>query len=432
MSKRSATVPPSEHFVRRDGQLHADGVALEAIADQVGTPAYVYSGAAIDRAYASIHASLAEVPHQVCYAVKANSNGAVLRRLAAVGCGADIVSGGELQRALRAGFPPSRIVFSGVGKTAEEIEAALRAGILSINVESQGELRTIARIAEGLGAPANIALRVNPDVDAQTHPYISTGLHGNKFGLELSEARQVLPYVVDNPHLRLEGLACHIGSMVLSPEPLAEALHLTAAFARECLAAGAPIKRVDAGGGWPILYGDEAEARKSDAVFGRALIDAMAKAGVADLDLTLLIEPGRSIVGDAGVMLTRVLYVKEQAGKRFIIVDGAMSELIRPALYGAYHAVELATAPAEGAPLSPADVVGPVCESADFLAKDRALPQVAPGDLLVVRGAGAYGAVMASNYNSRPMAPEIMVDGTAFTTIRRRQTLSDILDLESE
>lgn len=428
MSRDNAVVPASEHFAYRDGRLLADDVSLSAIADAVGTPAYVYSGRAIDLAYASIDASLSSVPHQVCYAVKANSNLAVLKRLASAGCGADIVSGGELQRALRAGFPPEKVVFSGVGKTDPEIEAALQAGVLSIHAESEGELQAIERVAKRLGLVASVSLRVNPDVDANTHPYISTGLHSTKFGLELNVARRVLPFLLNSPHLELEGVACHIGSMVLSPEPLGEALARTAAFARECMDAGANIKSIDAGGGWPILYGDETEPRRSDAVFGQTLIDAMASAGAAGL--TLLIEPGRSIVGDAGVLLTRVLYVKEQAGKRFVVVDGSMSELIRPALYGAYHAIVPEAEAASNAPLSPADVVGPVCESTDFLAKDRPLPPLRPGDLLAVRGAGAYSAVMGSNYNSRPLAPEVLVEDETFRIVRRRQTLDDIVGLE--
>lgn len=423
-------VPHSDHFHYEDGHLHADGVDLRAIAEAHGTPAYVYSGSAVDRAYATIDAALASVPHLVAYAVKANSNLALLARLARAGCGADIVSGGELTRALRAGFPADRIVFSGVGKTDAEIVAALDAGVQSLHAESEAEIFAIEAIARDRGVVAPISMRINPDVDAQTHPYISTGLHSTKFGLELDVARRVLPQVLASAHLQLEGLACHIGSMVLSPEPLSEAIERTAEFAVECQRAGAQLKTLDAGGGWPILYGDEGRAADSHAVFGQALIDGMRRGGAADLGLTLLVEPGRSVVGDAGILLTRVLYVKEQAGKRFIIVDASMTELIRPALYKAYHAIVPVAAPAAGAPMRLADVVGPVCESTDFLAKERLLPEVQRGDLLVVRGCGAYSAVMASNYNTRTLAPEVLVDGDRFQLVRRRQQIDELLALE--
>jgi len=418
--------PDSDHFVYVDGALRADGVELSAVAEQVGTPAYVYSAASIDAAYASVDAALSEIPHLVAYAVKANSNLSILRRLAAAGCGADIVSGGELLRALQAGFTADRIVFSGVGKTDDELRLALEHGVRSIHAENEGEIEVLAAIAAELGTTAPISLRVNPNVDAGTHPYIATGLHESKFGLELDVARRILPGIVADPHLELEGIACHIGSLVLSPEPIGEAVRLVTEFACECKRAGAPIRTVDAGGGWPILYGDEQRSAESHAVFGRAVIDGVRRGGGDTLSPTLIIEPGRSIVGDSGVLLTRVLYVKEQAGKRFIIVDGAMTELIRPSLYGAYHGMMPVTEPGEGVALAAADVVGPVCESGDFLAKDRPMPPVKRGDLIAVRGAGAYGSVMASNYNSRPFAPEVLVlDGEA-QVIRARQRVEDI------
>ncbi len=418
-------VPASKHFVSHEGVLHADSVPLDEIAEHVGTPTYVYSAAAIDEAYRGIDAALSDVPHMVAYAVKANSNLAILSRLARAGAGADIVSGGELARALKAGFSPAKIVFSGVGKTDAEIRAALEANIRSLHVESAPEIDAIEAVAAELGVQAKIALRVNPNVDAATHPYIATGLHNSKFGLELDVARKLLPRIIASKHLHLEGVACHIGSMVLSPEPIGDAVAITAAFACECAAAGAKITTLDAGGGWPILYGNEERDAQSRAIFGRAIIDSMRRGGADKLGAQLIVEPGRSIVGDSGVLLTRVVYVKEQSKKRFVIVDAAMTELIRPALYRAYHAI-VPVATKAGAPETPADVVGPVCESGDFFAHDRNLPEVARGDLLAIRGAGAYGAVMGSTYNSRPFAAEVLVDGAGFEVIRVRQTTEDL------
>jgi diaminopimelate decarboxylase len=418
-------IPSSKHFVHERRILHAESVPLDEIADHVGTPAYVYSQAAVYDAFHELDASLAEVPHLVAYAVKANSNWALLSRLASWGSAADIVSGGELARALRAGFTPDKIVFSGVGKTDDEIHTALKAGIRSLHVESVPEIDAIEAIAAELGVVAKIALRVNPNVDAATHPYISTGLRSSKFGIDLGVAREILPRLVKSERLRLEGVACHIGSMVLSPEPLAEAVAITAGFAAECVKRGAPLTTLDAGGGWPILYGNEDAEKESHAVFGRAIIDGMRRGGAGELGLTLVVEPGRALVGDAGILLTRVLYVKEQGGKRFVIVDAAMTELIRPPLYRAYHAiVPVETDP--NAPETPADVVGPVCESSDFFAQDRALPELKRGDLLAIRGAGAYAATMGSNYNSRPLAPEVLVEGGGFQVVRARQKLEDI------
>jgi diaminopimelate decarboxylase len=418
-------IPASNYFVYRDDQLCAERVALAQIAERVGTQAYVYSRAAFEDAYRSIDAALAEVPHLIAYAVKANGNLSVLSHLARLGCGADIVSGGELLRARRAGFTPDHIVFSGVGKTDPEIRAALSHGIRSLHVESVQEIDAIEAIAAELGVVAQIALRINPDVDAATHPYISTGLHSSKFGIEIELARGLLPRILASRHLNLDGIACHIGSMVLSPEPISDAVTIVAQFAGECARAGARLRTLDAGGGWPILYGNEERMAQSHAVFGRAIIDGLRRGGADALGITLVVEPGRSVVGDSGVLLTRVLYVKEQAGKRFVIVDAAMTELIRPALYRSYHAVMPVTH--SEAPQSAADVVGPVCESADFFAQDRPLPPLARGDLLAIRGAGAYSASMGSNYNSRPFAPEVLVDGDQFGVVRERQTLEDLL-----
>jgi diaminopimelate decarboxylase len=421
-------IPPSPYFVSRSQELQAERVDLAHIAERVGTPAYVYSRAAFEDAYRSIASSLSSVPSLVAYAVKANSNTSVLSHLARLGSGADIVSGGELERALRAGFPPERIVFSGVGKTDVEIKAALTRGIRSLHVESAPEIDAIERIAKELGVVAKISLRLNPDVDPETHPYISTGLHGTKFGLEIDVARALLPRILGSRSLSLEGIACHIGSLVLSPEPLADAVAILAAFCAECARAGAELHTLDAGGGWPILYGDEKSEAQSHAVFGRALIDALRRGGADKLGLTLMVEPGRAVVGDAGVLLTRVVYVKEQMGKRFVIVDAAMSELIRPALYKAYHAI-VPVRVRPGAEM-PADIVGPVCESGDFFAHDRPLPPVERGDLLAIRGAGAYSATMASNYNTRLLAPEVLVDGAEFRVVRKRQTFEQLFENE--
>ena len=422
-------VPESVHFTYLDGELCVDGHRLSAVAELAPTPCFVYSAASIDHAYASVDAALAAVPHMVAYAMKANSCGAILRRLARAGAAVDIVSGGELERALQAGFSAKRIAFSGVGKTDAEISAALTAGIHALHVESPEELWAIETIARDKGMRADVALRVNPDVDAKTHPYISTGIHSTKFGIEFNVARELLPRLLQSQHLRLIGVTCHVGSLVLEPAPIAEAAQRISEFAVECHRAGAPLTTLDAGGGWPILYGDEGRMAATHAEFGAALIAGVRRGGALDLGLTLMIEPGRSIVGDAGVLLTRVLFVKEQAGKRFVVVDGSMTELIRPSLYGAYHAVMPVKECVDGE-LAVADLVGPVCESTDFLAKGRPLPRLRRGDLLAVRGAGAYSATMGSNYNSRPLAAEVLVDDQGPRIVRQRQPVADLMMYE--
>ena len=426
MPRVQGRVPPSTHFVYADGALCADGVSLAEIAQRFGTPCYVYSAASVLASYRAVDAALAAAPHFVAYAMKANSNLALLARLARAGAGVDIVSGGELARALQAGFPAERIAFSGVGKTDEEIRIALATGVRALHAESEPEIDAIEQVARALGKPAALCLRVNPEVDANTHPYIATGLRSSKFGVALDVARRMLPRLVQSPHLRLEGIACHIGSMVNSPEPIAAAVEIVARFARECEQAGAPINTVDAGGGWPISYGDESRAPAKHARFGTAIIEAARRGAGGEHGWTLMIEPGRTIVGDAGLLLTRVLYVKEQSGKRFAIVDGAMTELIRPALYRAYHAVMPVKQPLAGDKFEPVDVVGPVCESSDFLALERNLPALARGELLAVRGAGAYGAVMGSRYNSRPLAAEVLVEDGEAKLVRRREPVEAI------
>lgn len=424
----STDAPRSAHFVRdAAGALTVDGVRLADIAAAVSTPAYIYSGAALEDAYRRIDRALVGVPHLIAYAMKANGNLAVLARLARLGAGCDIVSGGELARALRAGVPPARIVFSGVGKSAPELEAALTAGIRAIHVESVQELDAIEQIATRRGVPAPIALRVNPDVDAETHPYVATGLHDTKFGLELEVARALLPRILGGTHLLLEGVACHIGSQLHSAAPLAEAVELIARFARECIEEGAPLRTLDAGGGWPIAYGDEETPADHWDEFGAAIRRGLERAGAAELGLEIIVENGRALVGDAGVLLTRVMYVKDQSTKRFVVLDAAMTELIRPALYGAYHAVTPVGPVADDSERRIVDLVGPVCETGDFLALERALPPLAQGDLVAVRGAGAYGMSMASQYNARPRAAEVLVDGGAFRVVRQRETIEDLM-----
>lgn len=419
-------VPDSRFFVYRHGRLHCEAVELSTIAREVGTTCYVYSWNAIRESYKAIDRALADTKHGIAYAMKANSNIAILRRLAQLGCGADIVSGGELARAMEAGMRPDSIVFSGVGKTDREIESALAAGVRSIHAESAAELDAIEAIAQGMGRPAPVSLRVNPDVDPKTHPYIATGLKQSKFGVTIDVARELLPRILGSKHLHFEGLACHIGSLIGSASAVGQSTEAVARLARDFKAAGAPIRTLDAGGGWPIVYGHEEREPESYAAFGAAIRDGLVRAGAGLDEFELIVEPGRSIVGDAGVLLTQVIFIKQQAQKRFVIVDAAMTELLRPALYNAYHAIMPVQAAAADTPLTPADVVGPVCESGDFLALDRPLPPLSRGDLLVVRGAGAYAACMASTYNSRPRAAEVLVEGNVHHLIRRRERVEDL------
>lgn len=414
------------HYGYRDRTLCCDAVPLDRVAAEVGTPTFVYAGAGIDEAFRAVDAAVSFAPHLVAYAMKANSNLAVLARLGAAGCGADIVSGGELLRALAAGIPAHRMVFSGVGKRDDEIALAIEHGVRAIHVESAPELDAIEEAAARAGTVVPVALRVNPDVDAKTHPYIATGLSESKFGLALDVARGLLPRLLGSERLRLEGVACHIGSQLSTPAPLREAVAITARFARECREAGAPVRSLDAGGGWPLRYGDEREAFPPYDAYGQAVRAGIEEAGAAGLDLELIVEPGRALVGAAGVLLTRVIFVKEQGGKRFVVVDGSMSELIRPALYQAHHEIVPVVEPAPAAARRPADVVGPVCETGDFLALGRPMPPVGRGDLLAVCSAGAYGITMSSNYNTRPLPAEVMVDGDGLRVVRPRQALAAI------
>lgn len=402
-------------------QLCCGPVALRDIAAAAGTPVYVYSADAILAQYRVYDQAFGAAPHQVCYAVKANSNLAVLHLLARHGAGFDIVSGGELFRVLEAGGDPGRIVFSGVGKTEAEIDYALGHGILSFNCESDAELDVLSRVATRRGQRANVALRVNPDVDASTHPYISTGLRENKFGIDIAEVEAVYARAARLPALTMSGVSCHIGSQLLDTRPLLEALDKLLALIDRLRAAGHPIRHLDFGGGLGVPY-QEAERAPDIAAF---ISTICAKAAGRDLELT--VEPGRSLVAEAGVLLTQVLYTKRTPAKEFVIVDAAMNDLIRPSLYRAYHAILPLERHAAGAPEVLADVVGPVCESGDFLAKDRHMPAAQSGDLLAIATAGAYGFVQASNYNTRPRVAEVLVEGSAWRIVRARESYADLI-----
>jgi len=408
-------------FDDRDGVLCAEGVSLEDIARDYGTPCYVYSRAAIERAYATYTTALAGRPALLCYSVKSNSNLAVLALLARLGAGFDIVSGGELARVIAAGGDPKKTVFSGVGKTEAEIAGALQAGILCLNLESEAELERVAAVAARLGRRAPVAFRVNPDVDAKTHPYISTGLRQNKFGIAQGDAEALYRRAAALSSIEIVGIGCHIGSQLTDAAPLAEAATRVGALAERLAAAGIRLSHIDLGGGIGIRYGDE----PAPPVAG--MVAAMLERLGARRE-TLIIDPGRSIVGNAGVLLTRIEYVKPGEAKNFLVVDAAMNDLLRPSLYGAWHAVRPVRE--RGGTPTVYDVVGPVCESADFLAKDRSLA-AAPGDLLAVLSAGAYGMAMSSNYNSRPRAAEVMVDGSRAHLVRKRETLESLYALES-
>jgi diaminopimelate decarboxylase len=406
------------HFQERNGELYAEGVPLSAVAERVGTPCYVYSLATLRRHFRVFDEAFESIPHLVCFSVKSNSNLAVLRTFAREGSGFDIVSGGELFRALKAGADPGKIVFSGVGKTAGEIRYALAAGILMLNVESPGELDAINSVAGQLGAKARVALRVNPDVDPKTHPYISTGLKKSKFGIDIQRSLEDYRRARSLPHIEVVGVDCHIGSQLTTVPPFVDALERIHDLVGRLQAENFQIRYLDMGGGLGITYNDEKPPEPRH--YAGALTE-----GLRDLDVTLLLEPGRVIVGNAGILLTRVLYLKSTNEKNFVVVDGGMNDLIRPALYGSYQAVQ-PVRPRNG-PRFTADVVGPVCESGDFFAKDRDLPAIEPGDLLAVMSAGAYGFVMASNYNTRPRPPEVLVDGEQLHIVRARETLEDLV-----
>jgi diaminopimelate decarboxylase len=410
---------PFPPFIYRDRNLFVEDVDLEEIARAAGTPVYVYSATAIRDRYRLYDDAFGETPHEVFYAVKANSNLGVLRLLASEGAGFDIVSGGELYRVLKAGGAPGRVVFSGVGKTREEVEYALSSGIHSFNCESEAELALIDSIASRLGTTARIAMRVNPHVDAQTHPYISTGLRDHKFGIDITAVEAVYARAAQFTNLVAEGVSCHIGSQLLDTAPLKEALDAVLGLVERLRANGVPIRHLDLGGGVGVPYQPEQEEPDVSAHI-RAVC-----ARCEGHDLKLMMEPGRSIVGPAGALLSRVLYRKATETKEFVVVDAAMNDLIRPALYQAYHEIVPLRNHMPGT--VKADVVGPVCETGDFFARDREMANVMPGDFVALCTAGAYGFVQASNYNSRPRPAEVLVEGASWKFVRSRETFEDLI-----
>ena len=409
-----------DFFQYRNGELHAEEVPVSQLAEHFGSPLYVYSRAALESHYRGFDDAFGDHPHQICYAVKANSNIAVLNLLARLGAGFDIVSGGELERVLRAGGSPEKIVFSGVGKTAEEMEMALDAGIHCFNVESEAELDLLNLVAGEQGKTARVALRVNPDVDAQTHPYISTGLKENKFGIDINRAPEVYQLAADMAHIEVIGVDCHIGSQLTRLDPFRDAIDRVLALVSKLQAQGITIKHLDLGGGLGVRYKDEDVPAQAD------YIAALKQKVPADMPIH--IEPGRSIAANAGIFVTQVLYLKPTEHKNFAIVDGAMNDMLRPSLYSAW--MDIVPVKPHDADCREWDLVGPVCETGDFLGKQRTLALEA-GDLLAMKGAGAYGFTMASNYNSRNRPAEIIVDGDQSFVVRRRETFEEQLRLES-
>ena len=412
-------------FFRKDGELTCDGVALSAIARAVGTPAYVYSAALVEENYRRFDEAFAPVRHVVCYAAKANSSSTLLKRLAELGAGADVVSGGELRAVLGSGFLPDRVVFSGVGKTDEEIRYAVERDLLAINAESEREIQKIDARAAAAGVRARVALRVNPDIDARSHPYISTGRRHNKFGVEIGKAREIFSRASGLANVRMTGVQAHIGSQILDPEPLSHAARDLAALAVELAREGHPIETVDVGGG--IGIAGESEAPLTPERYAAAVVPHLEK-----LPFKILIEPGRAIVGPAGALVTKVLYRKESSGKLFVITDAGMNDLLRPALYGAIHSVESVSEGPIEKPRVTADVVGPICESGDFFLRDAVIDLPQEGDLLAIRDVGAYGFAMSSNYNFRGRPPEVWVEGGSFRLARRRETFEDLVRAERE
>jgi diaminopimelate decarboxylase len=410
-------------FEYRNGEMFAESVPVKRIAKEVGTPAYIYSLAMLTSQYRLFDQAFAKVAHIVCFSVKANSNLALLRTFAKEGSGFDIVSGGELFRALKAGGDPNKIVFSGVGKKRDEIEYALNSGILMFNVESEDELVALNEIAGRMGKKAPISLRINPDVDPQTHPYISTGMKKAKFGIEIKKSVETYKKAAALSNIDVVGVDCHIGSQLTSVSPFVDALARVREYLDRVLVGslqkeGAQIRYLDMGGGLGIRYNDETPPQPEE--YARAIMD-----GLEGLDLTLILEPGRVIVGNAGILVTEIQYIKENEAKKFVIVDGGMNDLIRPALYGSYQAIRPVME--SNAEKIIADVVGPICESGDFFAKDREIARPQRGDLLAVMSAGAYGFTMASNYNSHPKAPEVLVDGDKYYVVRKRESFEDLI-----
>jgi len=410
------------YFHYKDGDLYCEEVPIATIADSVGTPFYLYSHKTLVRHFKAFDSAFEKVRHLVCYSVKANSNLALLRIFVKLGAGLDVVSGGELFRALKSGVDPKKVVFSGVGKTEEEIEYALNSGILMFNAESSQELARIDEIAGRLGTRAPVAIRVNPDIDPKTHPYISTGLRENKFGIDFNLSMKEYIFAKGLPHIELIGVDCHIGSQLLELQPFVEALRRVKELIHALAQRGIGIQYLDLGGGLGITYKDEVPPHPTE--YAKAIVEE-----VSDLDYTLIFEPGRVIVGNAGILVSRVLYTKETGEKNFVIIDAGMNDLIRPSLYGSFQGILPVTQGEEEEIV--ADVVGPICESGDFMGKDRRMPKFKPGDLMAVMSAGAYGFSMSSNYNARPKVCEVLARGDRFHLIRERESYDDLIRGES-
>jgi diaminopimelate decarboxylase len=413
------------HFAYRNGVLHAEAVELTALANAVETPFYCYASATLHRHYRVFAQAFADVDALICYAMKANSNQAVIATLARLGAGADVVSAGELLRARAAGVPPHKIMFSGVGKTEHELALAVEHGILCVNVESEAELERLAAIAAGNGRTVEISIRVNPDIDAKTHAKITTGKAENKFGIPIGRARAVYARAAKLAGVRVAGVDMHIGSQITALAPFGDAFARLADFVRVLRSDGHDIRHVDLGGGLGIPYREDNEPPPDPNAYA-----AVVKAATRGLDCQLIFEPGRLIVGNAGILVTRVLYVKRGETKTFVIVDAGMNDLVRPTLYDAHHDIRPVREPAPGAARITADVVGPVCESGDFIALDRELAEPAPGDLLAIMSAGAYGAVEASTYNTRALVPEVLVRGDAWALVRPRVSAEELIALD--
>ncbi|MDB5485871.1 MAG: lysA [Tardiphaga sp.] len=413
------------HFDYRDGVLHAEDVSLAALAEAVGTPFYCYSTATLERHYRVFSEAFAGVDSLVCYAMKANSNQSVLRTLAKLGAGADVVSGGELQRALKAGIPANKILFSGVGKTEDELRVALSHDILCLNVESEPELELLSRVAAQIGRVARVSIRVNPDVDSGTHAKISTGKSENKFGIPLARARAVYARAAALPGIQVTGVDVHIGSQITDLAPMETAFRKLTEFVHVLRADGHTIDHVDFGGGLGIPYYEDRAAPPEPMVYA-----AMVKRVAHNLGCTLMFEPGRMIVGNAGILVSRVIYVKPGDARNFVIIDAAMNDLIRPTLYEAYHEILPVARPVPGAATMVADVVGPVCETGDYLALARELPEPKSGDLLAVMTAGAYGAVQAGTYNTRALVPEVLVNGDQYAVVRPRIEVAELIAMD--
>jgi diaminopimelate decarboxylase len=412
------------HFSYRDGVLHAEDVSLRTLAEEIGTPFYCYSSATLERHYKVMHDAFAGTDHMICYAMKANSNQAVIRTMAELGAGMDVVSEGELRRALAAGVPARKIVFSGVGKTAREMSLALKEGIACFNVESEPELELLSEVAKRVGQRATVSIRVNPDVDAKTHHKISTGKAEDKFGISYKRAREVYARAAELPAIDVAGIDMHIGSQITELEPFEKAFRLMAELTEELRTDGHNIRHVDLGGGLGVPYRGTNDVPPHPEEYA-----AMVKRTLGQLNVKLVLEPGRMIVGNAGVLVSRVVYVKDGTEKHFVIQDAAMNDLIRPTLYDAYHEIIPVAEPSSPETMM-ADVVGPVCESGDYLAKGRRLPRLEQGDLLATMTAGAYGAVQASSYNTRPLIAEVLVKGGKWALVRPRQSYEELIGMD--